>query len=93
MAEVLTPTIGPVSPPYSFVRLLLDLEAQNIQAVVRQNPDGGLFYGEWKGATAVALLTALNTANLSASSLVKRLLLKMAADGFIPAGTVTGTPA
>ncbi len=92
MAEVLTPTAGPVAPPYSFVRLVLDLEAQKIEAVVRQNPDGGLFYGMWTGATAVTLLTALNTANLSTASLVKRLLLKMSTDGFIPAGTVSGVP-
>jgi hypothetical protein len=93
MAELLTLT-APIVPPtrtgYTFVRLVLDLEAQFIRATVRGS-DGVEVSGEWTGATAVALMTALNTANLTTSSLVKRVLLKMQQDGFLPAGAITGT--
>ncbi len=95
MAEVLTLTV-PIVPPtrvsYTFLRLSLDLEFQQILAVVRGS-DGVEIRGEWLGAEAVALMTALNTANLSTTSLVKRVLLKFIADGKLPAGTVSGVPA
>ena len=46
----------------------------------------------YTGDVAVTLMTSLNKANLSVSSLHKRILLQLVTDGFIPAGTVTGTP-
>ncbi len=94
MAEQLdltTPIVPPTRTAYTFSRLVLDLEAQVIQAVVRGS-DGVEVRGEWTGATAVALMTALNTANLSTLSLVKRVLQKMVTDGKLPAGSVSGTP-
>ncbi len=94
MAEVVTLTT-PITPPartgYTFCRLVLDLEAQVVQAVVR-GTDGVEVHGEWAGATAVGLMTTLNTANLTTNSLVKRVFTKMASDGLIPVGTVSGTP-
>jgi len=95
MAEQLdltTAIVPPTRTTYTFGRLVLDLEAQYILAVVRGS-DGVEVKGEWTGATAVALLTALNTANLSAGlSLVKRVLQKLVTDGKLPAGTVSGSP-
>jgi hypothetical protein len=44
--------------------------------------------GQPSGAT---LLNALNTANLSTNSLVKRIFNRLVADGYI-SGTVSGTP-
>jgi hypothetical protein len=41
--------------------------------------------------SGVTLINALNTANLSTRSLVKRMFERLIADGYI-AGTVTGTP-
>jgi hypothetical protein len=38
------------------------------------------------------LLSTLNTANLSNNSLVKRVLTRLAADGYVGAGAVSGTP-
>ncbi len=42
--------------------------------------------------TGAALLTSLNTANLTANSLVHRVITRLLSDGYIPAGTVSGTP-
>ena len=41
----------------------------------------------------IANATILNTSNLSVKSLYKRTIEKLQADGFLPAGTVTGSPA
>ncbi len=41
------------------------------------------------GAT---LLHTLNTANFSTNSLVKQVFLRLQADGYITAGTISGTP-
>lgn len=94
MAELLTLTT-PIVPPsrttYAFKSLVLDLEAQVIRASVRGS-DGVEVYNEWTGATAVSLMTALNTANLSATSLVKLVFLQLIAAGKLPAGTVSGVP-
>lgn len=94
MAETLTLT-APIVPPtrvsYTFARLTLDLEAQVIQAVVRGS-DGAEVKGEWTGATAVSLMTALNVADLRATSLVKLVFQQLIAAGKLPAGTVSGTP-
>jgi hypothetical protein len=86
-----TPIVPPTRSGYTFVRLVIDLDAQVIQAVVR-GTDGVDVQGEWSGATAVALMTALNTANLTTNSLVKRVFTKLTQDGKLPAGTVAGTP-
>jgi hypothetical protein len=95
MAEILNLT-APIVPPtrvsYAFSRLMLDLDAQVIQAVVKGS-DGVEVRGEWTGATAVSLMTALNVANLSAgTSLVKLVFQQLVAAGKLPAGTVAGTP-
>lgn len=42
--------------------------------------------------TGAVLISTLNSANLSASSLVKRVLQRLQTDGYIAAGSVTGTP-
>jgi hypothetical protein len=46
----------------------------------------------YEGSEASTLISQLNTANLSTKSLQKRILEKMAADGFLSAGAVSGTP-
>ena len=46
----------------------------------------------YEGSEANTIISQLNTANLSTISLQKRILSKMAQDGFLGAGTVTGTP-
>lgn len=54
---------------------------RHIGIVSAQNPEG-----------ADVLIKALNKANLTVSSLEKRILEHMVTEGKLPAGTVTGTP-
>lgn len=42
--------------------------------------------------TGATIITTLNTANLSANSLVKRVLQRLQTDGYLAAGNVSGTP-
>lgn len=42
--------------------------------------------------TGATLLHALNTSNNTTTSLMKRTMLQLQADGYLPAGSVTGTP-
>ena len=95
MAETLTLTT-PIVPPslvsYTFGRLVLDWEAQVIHAIVRGS-NGSEVRGEWTGATAAGLMTALNTADLRTTSLVKLVFQQLVAAGKLPAGTVSGVPA
>jgi hypothetical protein len=46
---------------------------------------------EYTGTVATNLMIALNKANLSTTSLQKRIFLQLIADGYI-AGSITGTP-
>ena len=54
--------------------------------------EGVLFQANYSGATALSLMTTLNTPNLSVKSLHQRILEKLATDGLLPSGTVSGTP-
>jgi hypothetical protein len=46
---------------------------------------------EYTGKKAVQMIQQLNTANLTQKSMQRRIMEKLAADGFLP-GTVQGTP-
>ena len=46
----------------------------------------------FEAGQATAIFNILNTANLSANSLTKRVIQKMQADGSLGAGTISGTP-
>ncbi len=46
----------------------------------------------WQGAEATTLIRALNTANLSAKSLQRRVLERLATDGLLAPGSISGTP-
>ena len=48
--------------------------------------------GTYSGAEGATLLGTLNRGNFSVNSLQKQMLNKLKADGFLPAGTVSGTP-
>jgi hypothetical protein len=94
MPEILTLTV-PVVPPsrttYAVSSLLFDWRASVISIVV-VGSDGVEVTAEYTGAQATALMTALNTANLSTASLQKRVLQKLVADGQLAPGTVSGSP-
>lgn len=91
LLNLTTPIVPPSRTTYAFARLMLDLDAQVIQAVVRGS-DGVEVFGEWSGPTAVSMLTTLNTADLRTNSLVKRVFTQLVAAGKLPPGTVAGTP-
>jgi hypothetical protein len=42
--------------------------------------------------SGAALITALNSANLTANSLVKRILTQLLTDGYVAAGAIAGSP-
>ena len=46
----------------------------------------------YNGAVAVTLLTQLNRGNFSVTSMQKAIINRLVADGFLPAGSVSGTP-
>ena len=48
--------------------------------------------GTYSGAEAVTLLGTLNRGDFRTNSLQKQILNKLKNDGFLPAGTVSGTP-
>lgn len=91
VSEVLTGIAVQTAPTYSFVSLTMNLEAQFIETVVR-NDDGLAIYGRWIGDDALVILHLLNTANLTSNSLIKRMMNYLIALGELPAGSVSGTP-
>ncbi len=88
MAEILTAT---VPGQFEVRRLLLDLDRQLIEIVIRENGGSGHRLFTYEGSTAVTLILALNKANLSITSLQRRILERLVADGKLT-GTVSGTP-
>lgn len=78
---------------YELSRVVLDYKEKNIE-IVLEGANGeikGKVYNAHTSPTGQMLLNQLNTANLSSTSLVKRIYNRLLADGVI-AGTVSGTP-
>jgi len=71
--------------------LTLGWDDERITIVLRDN-HGRISHHSYDGAPAVALMRALNKANLSTNSLHRRILTQLAADGKVPSGSVTGAP-
>lgn len=95
MAEFLTlaaPEIIPAvtTTDYKVALLLLDVEGAQIAIHVR-GTNGERKEFRYEKAEAVALLHALNTANLTVKSLQRRILEKLIADGKL-VGAVNGVP-
>jgi hypothetical protein len=105
MAEIITLTTAitkPSTTTFSLERLTIDVaqKAISLQWMGNDGLAGSASYptpailnplGTLQPTGAV-LLTQLNTANLSTLSLVKRILQRLQTDGYIGAGTVSGTP-
>lgn len=89
---LLTPevTAPKTTTDYKVMLLLLDFEGGQIVAQLR-GTNGEKREFRYEGSDALALLTALNKANLTTQSLQKRILLRLIADNKI-SGNVTGTP-
>lgn len=90
MAEELNKVIG-LNLQWEQQTIIITLRGQNNELLSfvygGNNPDGAIN----DRAKAIALMTALNKANLSTISLQKRIMQQLITDGFM-AGTVSGTP-
>ena len=102
MPEIITLATPLTKPNQTLVkldRIVLDIEMKSIyiQWLGNNGEPGSASYptpapsgsSQPSGAT---LLNQLNTVNLSTTSLVKRILQRLQTDGYIGAGSVTGTP-
>lgn len=84
---------------YKIVAISLDEELSWIRIRLRgeqnqllQPEYGGPFATPAERASTITLIRALCVANLTTKSLPKRILERLAADGKLPAGSITGTP-
>lgn len=95
MAEDLTLT-APITKPaitkWRFNSLHLDRSAPSVSATFLDPTTGETVTCSETGAAATALMSALNTANLSSNSLQKRVLNWAISKGALGAGSIAGTP-
>lgn len=89
--DITTPVAKPSVTTYTLASLSLDWLAQRIVITVVDSSGQGTV-AEYTGPAATAMMTALNTANLSVKSLYRRVLEKLVLDGKLPGGTVSGVP-
>ena len=54
--------------------------------------NGEILVHNYSGDVATTLMRQMNTLNFSTTSMHKRLLLRLAADGVIEVGTISGVP-
>jgi hypothetical protein len=92
MAEELTFTTPPSISGYRVFKLVLDWDLHKIKVHLRNTSNNVYIVAGYEGNTALVLMNQLNTMNLSTNSLHKRILERLATDGKLAAGTVTGTP-
>lgn len=105
MAEIITltsPIVPPTQSTIRFERIIIDVEAKSVmvQWLGNNSEPGSAVYPTPAvlnplGAlqpSGQQLIQTLNTANLTSNSLVRRTLTRLQTDGYIPAGTLSGTP-
>ena len=93
MAELITlttPVVPPTLTTYSVRMIALDRDAATISIRLR-GTNGETKTCSYNGPAASALIVSLNKANLSVTSLERRVLDRLIADGEL-AGTVSGSP-
>jgi hypothetical protein len=89
-----TPVVIPSTTTIRVQTLYIDIITKTITITWLNNKGevGSATYDTGTVPTGTQIITALNTANLTSNSLIRRVLTRLATDGHIPAGTVTGTP-
>jgi len=106
MAELVTLTAPIAKPNQTTVRitgLSVDVENKVVTVSWIGNNNNALESGQAvyptpaptdhpSQPTGAVLLNTLNNANMATTSFVKRCLQRLQADGYIPAGTIGGTP-
>lgn len=91
MPEIVTLTVAlPQLTTYKVNELHLNWGAASIQ-IGLIGTNGEAKHHNYSGTTATVFMTALNKANLSTTSLHKRILERLVTDGVI-AGTISGSP-
>ena len=88
-----TPVAKPSQTTCRVDRITLDLTQKSIGVQILGNNDEAIskVYDATTTPTGASLLSALNTANLTTNSFIKRVLTRLATDG-ICVGTVSGAP-
>ena len=89
--ETLTLTVPQSVTDYRVNLVTLDWAGKSITILVTDG-FGKEFRFQYSEATAVNMMTFLNKANLSVQSFHARVLNQLVADGFLPVGTISGTP-
>lgn len=87
--------VDPGATVFRVAGLMLDWAGARI-AVYLQEWTGSAFGSkrftvEYIGSTATNMMIALNKANLSSQSLNQRVINRLIADGYLPAGSLGGT--
>jgi hypothetical protein len=91
MAEIITLTTPePGAQNYTVTMLKLDWANAHIFIHLRGD-NGAVKTHAYSGATATALMIALNKANLTLKSLQRRVIERLQLDGVI-SGSISGTP-
>jgi hypothetical protein len=85
------PVVVPDITDYEVITLTLQRVGSIVYIEVRANT-GEITRKMYDGATAATMIQQLNKANLSVKSLERRILERLAADGVLAAGTISGTP-
>lgn len=91
MPEKLTLTANITVSDFSLVSIFFHLRDSRIVVEVADTT-GKVIACTYEGSTALALMVALNKANLSTTSLQRRILERLVQDNKLPAGNVTGSP-
>jgi hypothetical protein len=88
---LLLTTPGALVTGYSLASLLLDFRNKHL-GLTLVDQTGHARQVSYEGPDALTLMKALNKANLSTQSLHRRILERLALDGLLPPGTVSGAP-
>jgi hypothetical protein len=90
----LTTPVASSITEWSIASFAIDVEAGSLRIGLKDNNGARRFIGYPNATTTaaqtLALIDALNTANLSTKSLRRRILERLQADGFLGAGTFSG---
>lgn len=86
-----TPIVTPTIINYRVVEIRMNWPNGELDIITADNT-GATQHHSYRNGEAVALMLALNTANLTTNSLHKRTIQRLQTDGKLPAGTVNGTP-
>ena len=89
--DLTTPIQGSAITSYKVLQLTLGTTPPVIDWTVVDNT-GKTMSGSYNGSIAATFLNQINTGNFTVTSLQKKIILRLQADGKLGAGTVSGSP-